>query len=97
MENNDEEDIKDWNQSSIIENHQLPVSINLESIQKELMNLHSLVIKQGETINQLNERNIKQDEIIVAQSKIIEKLANKLESFSYLEYNQNHLIQNRKF
>ena len=39
----------------------------------------------------------KQDEIIVAQSKIIEKLANKLESFSYLEYNQNHLIQNPKF
>ena len=64
MENNDEEDIKDWNQSSIIENHQLPVSINLESIQKELMNLHSHVIKQGETINQLNERNIKQDEKI---------------------------------
>ena len=50
MENNDEEDIKDWNQSSIIENHQLPVSINLESIQKELMNLHSHVIKQDEKI-----------------------------------------------
>ena len=50
MENNDEEDIKDWNQSSIIENHQLPVSINLESIQKELMNFHSHVIKQDEKI-----------------------------------------------